>query len=843
MFYIFVFLFFTFHFSAWAGECIVSNASELVKKIEAVAEDGACETGDPSYRNTYEKYRGTSIVFHVIKFDTSAEINESLPCISGYKNDPLIIVAPEGESVVLNGSSPLCIGGKDGPTFIDDLTIKSGGIKISSNGNAVINSHVSGGKVEITGSSNIIDRTEVSASPGNGIELLGDKNKVRDSEIGSSSKYGIYIKGRENTITGGEIYKNKSGGLFVKTCADEDCADPVTALVSKTVFSKNDGGDILAEKWPMPSPQDLVSVATSTEWKVTGNVLENPEEGPWKLMNIKAVKVELFIKDGPFVAETDEIDTAARKFVISLPRPLVIDGKEYPNPEFTASAVDHENKNTSSLSSPLDTASATDWDGDGIPNEQEDYNLNGVVDFGETDPRNKDTDGDGLTDGEERLHNGRVAELIEKGVVLADLSKLGPVNADSDGDCLGDGLELGLKVAAIQTLVAGKLGSTDVAISPYCKAILKKHNVMDVGSADTDPSTITDPTSSDTDNDGLRDGEEDWNFNGKRDTSDDSNTYLETDPNLPDSDGDTLLDGAEGDKNSDGLLNENETDPLLKDTDGDGVADDVEIRRYGSLPNDCDTDKDGLSDGIEAGVINPDPEDSECAGLQTAGTNFAAIEELSPVKTDSDGDGIADGAEDANHNGWLDPGETDPTTPDTDGDGISDAVETLLDINRDGITDIDLNALNNGEKCSPPANVNDVDCDGIVNARDTDSDNDGCTDKDEGFETDKDKNGIPDVWEQGQASCGTSNGEGGGASGGGAAPAAPSGGTGFSATATAASKDAATPFSSGGPDCSLVAERDITNSLGQIVILLILVLLPLSLRLSAGLLAEGARLS
>ena len=851
-FYVFAFLVFTFHFSAWAGECVVSNASELIKKIEAVAEAGACETGDPSYRNTYEKYRGTSIVFHVIKFDSSTELDESLPCLSGYEGNPLIIVVPEGEKVILNGSSPVCISGKGGPVFIDNLTVKSGGIKISSNGNAVINSHISNGKVELTGSSNIIDHAKISDSPGNGLELLGDKNKILDSEIGGSSKYGVYIRGRENAMTGGEIYKNKNGGLYVKTCEDEDCTEPVTALASKTVFSKNDGGDVLAEKWPMPSPQDLVSIATSTEWKVTGDLSDNPEYGPWKLVNIKAVKVELFIKDGPFVAETDEIDATTRNFVFSLPRPLVIDGKEYPNPAFTAFAVDYENKNTSSLSTPLDTTSETDWDGDGLPNEQEDYNLNGAVDFGETDPRNKDTDGDGLTDGEERLHNGRVAALIEKGSLFADLSKLDPVNPDSDGDCLGDGMELGLKVAvapanaaaAIQALVT--TGKTDeTTVSPYCKAILKKHNVMEIGSADADPLAITDPTSSDTDNDGLNDGEEDWNFNGKRDflenlvneplATSHKSLFLETDPNLPDSDGDTLLDGAEGDKNSDDKLNENETDPLLKDTDGDGVTDDVEIRRYGSLPNECDTDKDGLSDGIEAGVINPDPENPECAGLQTAGTNFAAIEELSPVKTDSDGDGIADGAEDENHNGWLDPSETDPTTSDTDGDGISDEIEALLDINRDGITDIDIGVLNNGDKCAPPANVNDIDCDMIVNTRDADSDNDGCTDQDEGIETDKDKNGIPDVWEQGQASCGGESG--GGGTSGGSSPIAPSGETGISPSATASANHAAEPFSYGGGDCSLVTGRDNTTSFGQIVMLLILVVLPVAFGLSL----RGAR--
>jgi hypothetical protein len=42
---------------------------------------------------------------------------------------------------------------------------------------------------------------------------------------------------------------------------------------------------------------------------------------------------------------------------------------------------------------------------------------------------------------------------------------------------------------------------------------------------------------------------------------------------------------------------------------------------------------------------------------------------------DSDNDGLADGIEDANHNGIVDPGETDPHNADTDGDGYGDGAE------------------------------------------------------------------------------------------------------------------------------------------------------------------------
>ena len=46
---------------------------------------------------------------------------------------------------------------------------------------------------------------------------------------------------------------------------------------------------------------------------------------------------------------------------------------------------------------------------------------------------------------------------------------------------------------------------------------------------------------------------------------------------------------------------------------------------------------------------------------------------ISPLQ-DSDGDGLPDVVEDRNHDGNLDPGETDPRNPDTNGDGILDGV-------------------------------------------------------------------------------------------------------------------------------------------------------------------------
>jgi hypothetical protein len=73
-----------------------------------------------------------------------------------------------------------------------------------------------------------------------------------------------------------------------------------------------------------------------------------------------------------------------------------------------------------------------DTDGDGIPDGDEDANRNGVVDPGETDPGNADTDGDGIFDGVEDVnHNG-----------VVDSGETDPLDSDTDDDGMPDGWEI-----------------------------------------------------------------------------------------------------------------------------------------------------------------------------------------------------------------------------------------------------------------------------------------------------------------------------------------------------------------------------------------------------------------
>jgi hypothetical protein len=97
----------------------------------------------------------------------------------------------------------------------------------------------------------------------------------------------------------------------------------------------------------------------------------------------------------------------------------------------------------------------------------------------------------------------------------------------------------------------------------------------------------TDPLVSDSDDDGLLDGEE-------------VNVY-NTDPNLSDTDNDGLIDGEE--------VNVYNTDPNLSDTDNDDLLDGEEINTYNTNPLQWDTDQDGYSDGDEVLIHHTDPLD------------------------------------------------------------------------------------------------------------------------------------------------------------------------------------------------------------------------------------------
>jgi spore coat protein A len=94
----------------------------------------------------------------------------------------------------------------------------------------------------------------------------------------------------------------------------------------------------------------------------------------------------------------------------------------------------------------LDCIDNIDNDGDGLLDSTEDSNGNGIVDPGETDPKNVDTDGDGLVDGSDGVVPAVEEEDIDvNGDGYIDGEQTLGTDAtkdDSDGDLLKDGLEV-----------------------------------------------------------------------------------------------------------------------------------------------------------------------------------------------------------------------------------------------------------------------------------------------------------------------------------------------------------------------------------------------------------------
>ncbi|MFP2912310.1 Ig-like domain-containing protein, partial [Pyxidicoccus sp. 3LFB2] len=233
-----------------------------------------------------------------------------------------------------------------------------------------------------------------------------------------------------------------------------------------------------------------------------------------------------------------------------------------------------------------------DTDGGSVRDGVEDANHNGRVDAGETNPLlaadDTDSDGDGVDDVTE-VELGldpRDADTDDDGVIdgadgLTDTDGDGTIDArdpDSDNDGLNDGLELGV---TRENAPAGTNTNSPNFVP------------------DSDPSTTTDPKKADTDGDGLNDGVEDADHNGGVGAT-------ETDPKNADTDGDSLNDGVEVNGSSG-------TDPRNPDTDADGLNDGREdTNRNGGLdngetdPKNRDTDLGGASDGEEVnGGGNP----------------------------------------------------------------------------------------------------------------------------------------------------------------------------------------------------------------------------------------------
>lgn len=331
-----------------------------------------------------------------------------------------------------------------------------------------------------------------------------------------------------------------------------------------------------------------------------------------------------------------------------------------------------------------------DTDGDGIPNGIE------ITLF--TDPLDKDTDDDGLADGEEIGGDN----TYDVGVDTK------PTDSDTDDDGIQDGTESGETEGVPDPDGDGPILATD----------------MGVFIPDDDPDTTTDPLAEDTDTDTAIDGDEDTNHDGEVDPA-------EYDPNDPCDHQPNRIECPRGDTDGDGVANGDEdtigTNPWDLDNDDDGLSDGDEVGEDGEYdegsdtdPLNADTDGDGIQDGTEAGktggVADPDGDGPILAtdlGVFVADADSDSTTDS--LNADTDGDDLLDGDEDANGDGAIDLDESDPNDPcdpnphhlscltgDTDGDGISNEDESILGTNPlDADTDDD--GLGDGEEVGDDA--------------------------------------------------------------------------------------------------------------------------------------------
>ncbi len=413
-------------------------------------------------------------------------------------------------------------------------------------------------------------------------------------------------------------------------------------------------------------------------------------------------------------------------------------------------------------------AGGTDSNGDGITDAMADANNNGVLDnvdvdfFASNGGSGDDIDGDNIDDSFD-------AETLETLYMVSGIIADGIPDAfdtDLDNDNIPDSVDVDFSVTF------GKTGATGVDTD---------------GDGIDDAFNAPDNGGTDTDGDGIDDSHEGYDFNndGILDTAQDG-TDLDGDgidddesSSLTDQDRDGVLDDFDNDFNGDGL-----DDILLAplsppDTDGDGLTNNLDL----------DSDNDGIGDIIEAqttsGYIAPSGTDTDGDGLDDSYDTDNAGTAIVPIDTDgalpdyidddSDGDGVSDliEANDADRDGINDlalsgndidkdgiddifdtdtsifgPQETNVALQNTDGDTEPDFRDTeddgdgiITGPESGGLSSDDENRNNNGSWADDFADGGglvpdylydpDFDGDGIIDANDLDSDNDGILDSDE----------------------------------------------------------------------------------------------------------------
>jgi len=373
-----------------------------------------------------------------------------------------------------------------------------------------------------------------------------------------------------------------------------------------------------------------------------------------------------------------------------------------------------------------------DLDGDGLPNYLENAFPNKENLWFQTDPKNRDTDGDGMLDGWEAYN----AKIISQDLALNTREDLEDKIADSKRT-----------VFTVSPMISdadedndGWWNITETGDVIYQRIPDGMTNLEEFLGTKVYP-VSTNPNEPDTDGDGLTDGEElkqgfygeligdnyfidptfaskyytnatmsdsDQDYGGSLDIGQTGNesrtlddweetrgqTKVKLDPNGFDDDDDGWIDEAEGeyllfeptnatnpDTDLDGWMDVDElfgidtsllwerskygvvrTDPNKKDTDNDQMSDYDELKRIPNYrewitdPNDPDSDNDGMEDGLENSV-----------------DFFPLIDWNKNDNYDANGDG--DYSDEELGDVWSTDDRTNPTKMDTDGDGLPDGWE------------------------------------------------------------------------------------------------------------------------------------------------------------------------
>jgi hypothetical protein len=383
---------------------------------------------------------------------------------------------------------------------------------------------------------------------------------------------------------------------------------------------------------------------------------------------------------------------------------------------------------------------ATDFDGDGIPNDQDpDDDNDGVSDVDEvkngTNPLDVDSDNDGISDGQE-IKIGTDPKNPNSNPTSNSMSNSSNTNGNGGVNITFNPVfNIGLP---------GTSGSTIIALDTDGDGIANDKDTDDDndGLTDTQEMTLgTNPLMVDTDGDGVSDSDE---------------VKAGTDPKNPNSkppatdfDGDGIPNDQDQDDDNDGITDvdevKNGTNPLDVDSDNDGIKDGDEVKA-GSNPNSATSTPTSIissttnGSGVPNITINFSPIITNSGSNASANANGSTSTPISSI-IDTDGDGI--------------PNSTDT---DDDNDGLSDTIEITLGLNTNNV-DTDGDGVGDGDEVKagtnpkdpnskPPAT--DFDGDGIPNDQDLDDDNDGVSDVDEikngtnSLDVDSDNDGISD---------------------------------------------------------------------------------------------------